>query len=143
MKPTFRMIRDFDIIKKINYDLSITKGSRRLKFLQTILPFAKYPLYNKASDIAGITFIASSLMEARAPSHISKLMPIRNIAKSYASNSSCHSSDQDDTDLRGNKKRRKIKAKKDSILSKKTSLSFFENFNNRKSKSHLSKDLFR
>lgn len=73
IKPSFQMIKDFEIVKKIKYELSITKGSARLRFLQTILPFARYPLYNKATDIAGITFMASALIEMRMPSHISNL----------------------------------------------------------------------
>ena len=74
IKPSFHMIKDFEIVRKIKYELSISKGSARLRFLQTIMPFARYPLYNKATDIAGITFIASALIEMRRPSHISSLV---------------------------------------------------------------------
>ena len=118
IKPNFKMIRDFDVIRKINYELLVTKGPRRLKILQTILPFARFPLYNKASDIAGITFMASSLIEMRRPSHISKLK----IAASSSSSSSRSSSrEQDETENPPPNKKRKVKNKK--------SLSFFDNFN--------------
>jgi large subunit ribosomal protein L28 len=120
IKPNFKMIRDFDVIRKINYELLVTKGTRRLKILQTILPFARFPLYNKASDIAGITFLASSLMEMRRPSHISKLK-IAASSTSSSSSSSSSSSKQDDTDNPRPNKKRKFKNKK--------SLSFFDNFN--------------
>lgn len=73
IKPTFQMIKDFEVIRKINYELLLVKGAKRLRFLQTILPFARFPLYPKASDMAGATFIAAALMNQKVPSKISKL----------------------------------------------------------------------
>ena len=73
IKPTFEMIKDFEIIRKIKYELLLIKGNRRLRFLQCILPFARFPLYNKSSDIAGATFLAAALMNQKTPSQISSL----------------------------------------------------------------------
>ena len=73
IKPTFQMIKDFEVIRKINYELLLVKGSKRLRFLQAILPFARFPLYPKASDMAGATFLAAALMNQKTPSKTSKL----------------------------------------------------------------------
>ncbi len=67
IKPYFEMLLDSELIKEIQFEVSIKENNRLIKFYQHINPFKEYPLFRKASDIAQGTAITYNLLNDIAP----------------------------------------------------------------------------
>lgn len=67
IKPHFEMLLDSELVKKINFEVTIQEKERFIKLLQTINPFKKHHLFRKASDIAQGVAISRHLLEDTTP----------------------------------------------------------------------------
>lgn len=67
IKPTFTMLLNSDVIKKIDFEVTIAENNRSVKFKLCLNTFKKYPLFRKASDLAQATAIAYDLLQNIKP----------------------------------------------------------------------------
>ncbi len=67
IKPHFEMLLESELIKTINFEVTIEDKDRFIQFLQELNPFQKYPLFRKASDLAQGTVIANAFLQGTVP----------------------------------------------------------------------------
>lgn len=67
IKPHFEMLLDTELIKKVNFEVSIEEQGHIFRLLQTINPFKKWPLFRKATDLTQTTAVVLGLLEQAPP----------------------------------------------------------------------------
>src|SRR3990167_175773 len=67
IKPFFEMLLDSDLIKSINFQITVEEKGKFIRFLQTLDPFNQYPLFRKPTDLTQGTAVAFSLLNGIKP----------------------------------------------------------------------------
>lgn len=61
------MLLDTEIVKKIEFEVTLKNDTKSIKFHQDINPLQKYPLFRKATDLSQGAAIADNLLRDVAP----------------------------------------------------------------------------
>jgi len=67
IKPRFEMLLDSELIKRVNFEVSIEEKDNIVKLLQDINPFKEWPVFRKATDLTQATAITYSMLNGIDP----------------------------------------------------------------------------
>jgi S1-C subfamily serine protease len=73
LKSFFEMLLDSELVKEINFQVTVEEKERFVKFLQTIDPFDPYPLFRHASDMMFSTATAYNLLDNAEPVSVQQI----------------------------------------------------------------------
>ena len=67
IKPYFEMLLDSELIRHIDFQVTVKEKENWIKFLQEINPFKKWPLFSKPTDISQLTGVTYNLLNGASP----------------------------------------------------------------------------